>query len=305
MVGLIIFTFIIIHTAPGDPATILAGEYADPDIMQMTRQRYGLDKPIYEQLFLYFGNILQGEFGYSIAYKVPVVPLIAERLPATLLLMITSISIATTIGIVLGVTASRKPYSVKDNVISAGSIVLWAIPLFWLGQIMLIVFSVQLHLFPVQGMYSSTNITDPLQKSLDLLRHLALPALTLASVITALITRMTRTGMLEVLSEDYITLARSKGASERTILFKHGLRNALLPVVTVVGLQFGATFASAVVVETVFGWPGLGRLMISSIFNRDYPTLMGLFIVSGVWIILVNLVTDIMYAVLDPRIRRR
>jgi peptide/nickel transport system permease protein len=219
--------------------------------------------------------------------------------------MITSITIATTVGIVLGVIAARKPYSLQDNVITAGAVMAWAIPLFWLGLIVLIIFSVYLRLFPVQGMYSNYDITDPLLKILDLLHHLALPAATLASVMIAMITRMTRTGMLEVLSEDYITLARSKGASERTILFRHALKNALIPLITIIGFQFGTTFTSAIITETVFGWPGLGRLMISSIFNRDYPVLMALFIISGVWIIAVNLITDIAYAAFDPRIRER
>lgn len=302
ILAVIVLNFVIIHMAPGDPADILAGEMATPEWIEKTRKDFGLDKPLAEQLLIYIGKALQGDLGHSYTFREPVLALIAQRVPATLLLMGTALTIALVMGIVLGVVSSKKPYSLFDNFVTSASLAGYSIPIFWLGQILMLLFVMWLPWFPVGGMTSLRTEYTGILYVADVLRHLFLPALTLSTWYLAIIYRLTRSSMLQVLREDYIVLARSKGLDENSVLFKHALKNGLLPVVTFAGMTIGLMLGGAVLTETVFGWPGLGRLMYTSMFARDYPVLLGMLIFVSGTVILSNLITDIIYALIDPRI---
>lgn len=301
--GVIILNFTLIHLAPGDIALIMAGEDAAPEYIEALRTKFGLDKPIHEQLMIYISNILKGDFGYSFANRQPVVKVILERVPATVLLISCSMLFSISIGILLGVNASKSPYSRADNATTVGSLLGFSIPNFWLGIMLMLVFSLTLGIFPVQGMYTVGVEMSGIERWIDIARHLVLPALVLGTAKTARYARMTRATMLDVLDQDYIITARAKGCNGRLVLFDHALKNALLPVVTMIGLNFGSIITGATLTETVFAWPGIGRLMKDSIFRRDYPVLMGLFIMVSISIIIATILTDILYAYLDPRIR--
>jgi len=301
--GVIILNFTLIHLAPGDIALIMAGEDAAPEYVEALRTKFGLDKPILEQLMIYISNILKGDFGYSFANRQPVVKVILERVPATVLLISCSMLFSISIGILLGVNASKSPYSRADNATTVGSLLGFSIPNFWLGIMLMLVFSLTLGIFPVQGMYTVGVEMSGIERLIDIARHLVLPALVLGTAKTARYARMTRATMLDVLDQDYIITARAKGCNGRLVLFDHALKNALLPVVTMIGLNFGSIITGATLTETVFAWPGIGRLMKDSIFRRDYPVLMGLFIMVSISIIIATILTDILYAYLDPRIR--
>jgi peptide/nickel transport system permease protein len=302
----VVVNFTLIHLAPGDPILALIGEFqASPEFVQSVRQQFGLDRPLPMQLGLYLLNLLRGDFGFSFAFKQPVLLVILERVPATFLLMTAAILYATLCGALFGVISSRRQYSHTDNAFTLLSLIGYSMPVFWLGQILLILFSLQVSLFPAQGMESLRESYTGIARGLDILHHLVLPAFTLGLGYLAVDVRFTRASMIEVMSQDYIRTARAKGLSERMVFYKHGLRNALIPLVTITGLNFGFLLAGAVLTETVFAWPGLGRLMYDSIYTRDYPVLMGMFVVISVAVIVVNLFTDILYSVLDPRIRIR
>lgn len=304
ILGIVVLNFCLIHLAPGDPIISLVGEFqTSEEYIQSVRRQYGLDKPLLVQLFIYMGNVLRGDFGYSFSFKQPVLDVILDRIPATLLLMVVTILFSTILGVILGVVSSRKQYSKTDNLATLISLVGYSIPVFWLGQILLIGFSLKFPLFPAQGMQSLRETYTGIAYAADVLHHLVLPAFALGLSYLAINTRFTRASMLEVLSQDYVRTARAKGLSERKVIYKHALRNALLPLVTLTGLNFGFLLAGAVLTETVFAWPGLGRLMYDSIYTRDYPVLMGMFIFISAMVIVVNLITDIFYSVLDPRIR--
>lgn len=301
--GVIILNFTLIHLAPGDIALIMAGEDAAPEYVEALRTKFGLNKPIHEQLMIYISNILKGDFGYSFANRQPVVEVILERVPATVLLISCSMLFSIPIGILLGVNASKSPYSRADNATTVGSLLGFSIPNFWLGIMLMLVFSLTLGIFPVQGMYTVGVEMSGIERLIDIARHLVLPALVLGTAKTARYARMTRASMLDVLDQDYIITARAKGCNGKLVLFDHALKNALLPVVTMIGLNFGSIITGATLTETVFAWPGIGRLMKDSIFRRDYPVLMGLFIMVSISIIIATILTDILYAYLDPRIR--
>ena len=304
--GIVLLNFIIIHLAPGDPAIILAGEYeTSPEYIEMLREQFGLNKPLYEQFFIYITNIAKGNLGYSLVYKEPVIDLIFQRVPATLLLMSTQLFFAVLLGILLGVSSSILLYTKVDSIITISSLIAYAIPSFWLAQILILLFSIKLGWFPVQGMVSLRTELSGLDYIIDVLYHLILPVVTLGAINTALITRLTRSNMLEILGKDFIITAKAKGLSKFTVIFKHALRNALLPVVTIVGMSVGRMVAGSVIVESVFGWPGVGRLLYDAIGWRDYPLILGIFLIISMGIVTTNLITDILYAYLDPRIRYR
>jgi len=301
--AIIIINFVIIHFAPGDPASRLAGEFADANYLNMIREKFGLNKPLYEQLALYIYNVLRGDFGYSFYYEQPVIKIIESTLPNTLLLMGPSLLMASLVGLFLGVVSSRKPYSVTDNTVTVFSLVGYSLPIFWLGQVLLIAFSLDLGWFPSAGMASVRVDQVGLAYVADVVWHLFLPSVVLVVWQLALLSRLTRASMLEVFREDYIITARAKGLPERTVIYKHALRNALLAVVTVIGVNVQYMFAGAVLTETVFSWPGIGRLFYNAIFARDYPLLMGMFIIISLAVIVSNLIVDLLYGYLDPRIR--
>jgi len=303
--AVITINFIIIHTAPGDPTYILLGETATPEFVQSVKAQFGLDKPLYLQYFYYLSRVVQGDLGFSLLRSQSVSSLIVERLPATLILIVTAMALSTSIGIFLGVTASRKPYSTRDNVATGIALFGVSTPTFWLGQVLLIVFAIYLGFFPTSGMRELRFQLTGLDLALDVGRHLVLPAVTLAAFHLAFVTRLTRASMLEVLSQDYIITARAKGLDDRRVVYGHGLRNALLPITTYVGLSLGLLFGGAIVTETVFGWPGMGSLLYDSLRLRDYPVLLGVFIFISVMVVIADLIVDILYGVLDPRIRGR
>ncbi len=296
--------FVLVRLAPGDPVDFMLGETgASPEFIEQMRKDLGLDQPIYVQYIRYVRDVATGDLGYSYASRAPVFGLILERFPATFLLMITQYIVAIVFGIGLGVLSVRRPNSVFDNTVTVLSLASFAIPAFWLGQMMILVFGYHLDLFPIQGMYDLRAGHRGFAVVLDVAYHMVLPVITLALLSLALIIRLTRGSMLQVIGQEYIKVARAKGLSERVVLLKHALPNALLPVVTVIGMEFPGLIAGAVLTETVFAWPGLGRLTFDAVSGRDYPLLMGMFIFISGLVIIGNLLTDIVYAVLDPRIR--
>ncbi|SLN24160.1 ABC transporter permease [Oceanibacterium hippocampi] len=304
VIAIACINFLILHIAPGDAVDIMAGEAGagDPEYMEALRKSFGLDQPVHIQLFHYLWNLFQFNLGYSFHYGIPVSELIFDKLPATLLLMVASLLIALLGGIVLGVTASRRPGSIYDTTISLVSLLGYATPLFWLGLMLIVVFSLKLGLLPSNGMYTIGKNYSVWGAALDVLHHLILPAVTLALFFMATYTRIMRAQMLQVFGQEFVRTARSKGISERRVVYRHVLRNAVLPLVSLFGVQVGGVLGGAVVVEVVFGWPGLGRLAFDSIFQRDFNLLMGILFFSSVLVVIVNLLVDFLYALLDPRI---
>jgi peptide/nickel transport system permease protein len=302
VVGIVLIAFLVIHTAPGDPVLALAGEHGDAAYYAFIRAKFGLDRPLPEQLVVYLTSVGRGDLGLSFVHGRPVVDIIVERLPATLLLIMTALVLSTTIGIALGVLAARRAGRPADLALRTGALLAHATPSFWLAQMVAITLALGTGWFPVQGLTDARRALIGWRYALDIAHHLVLPALVLAAGELALTTRLTRTGVLEALATDYARTARAKGLPERGVV-RHALRNALLPLVTVVGSRAGMVVTGAVLVETVFAWPGLGQLLLSSIQTRDVPVLLGLFLLASTTVIVANLVTDLAYAWLDPRIR--
>lgn len=304
--GVVLAVFVMVRLAPGDPVATLIGEApATPEYVAELREYLGIDRPLHEQFFLYIGNLLQGDFGASYYYSADVLDLILARLPPTLLLMLTSLTIATVIGVILGVAAAARVNSPLDAGANVFSVVGYSLPVFWLGELTLLVFALHLNWFPSGGMSSVRESPEGIFALLDNLRHLALPALVLATRYIAIDFRLTRSEVLEVMSQDYILWARAKGLPGRLVMFRHALRNALLPVVTITGLNVGFALSGAVLTEVVFSWPGLGRLTLDAITHRDYPVLTGIFLFVTLGVVVINFLTDILYAAIDPRIRLR
>jgi peptide/nickel transport system permease protein len=299
----IIITFLLVHLAPGDPTYILAGQVNDPEFIKAVRHRFGLDKPLYVQLLIYIENVLKGDLGYSYFRSESVSSLILSRIPATFLLILTAMFIVSLVGVFLGTIAAAKRGWI-DAIISVLSLIGVSIPYFWLGLLMLIIFSLNLNLFPTGGMTSLTTTYQGIYYYLDILYHLFLPATTLAIFNIAYVTRVTRGNVLEVLTQDFIITARSKGLPERRVIFRHALRNALIPVVTFIGFNTGVLLVGAILTETIFSWPGMGLLLYNSLQLRDYPVMLGIFIYGALIIIIINLIVDILYNILDPRIRK-
>lgn len=303
VLGILVITFALIHLAPGDPLIFLAGEGGNAAFYAEMRARYGLDQPIIAQFGHYLATTLHGDFGYSFAYQQPVFRVILSRLPATLLLMGTALVLSTTIGLLMGIVAAIRPHSALDHGIAAFTLTAYAMPVFWLGQLLVLLFAVRLNLLPVQGMITVREGYTGIHHVLDVIRHLTLPALTLALPQLALTARLTRTSVREALAEDFISVARAKGLAERAVLWRHALRNALLPIVTVTGGHISVVLTGAALTETIFAWPGLGRLLLDAALKRDYPLLMAIFLLVSATVIVVNLITDLVYTLLDPRVR--
>ncbi|MBK0399521.1 ABC transporter permease [Limibaculum sp. M0105] len=304
LLAIIIINFLLLKLAPGDAADVLAGEAgsATPEYMAELRAKFGLDKPVPVQLAQYVGRVLMLDFGYSFRHDMPVAQLVIDRLGPTLILMVTTILLAVGFGILLGLLAATGLNTWRDNVISILALVSYATPLFWVGLMLIVVFSINLGWFPTSGMETIAAFHTGWARVLDIAHHLVLPAITLSLFYLALYTRLMRASMLEQAGMDYVITARAKGLSERRITFRHVLRNALLPVVTMAGVQVSSLIGGSVIVETVFGWPGLGQLAFESLFARDLNLLMGIFFLSAVLVLIVNLIVDILYTLLDPRI---
>jgi peptide/nickel transport system permease protein len=305
VLAVVVLNFVLVHAAPGDPVETIAGASGgmSPELMAQLRTQYGLDKSLPVQLGVYLGKVVSGDLGYSYFFNTPVVSMIAERVPATLLLVISAVLLAFVVGTTLGVLSSRKPNGVLSQFITVLSMVGFAAPVFWMGIMLVILFASVIPILPVSGMRSVDASGGGFKDVLDVLHHLVLPTVTLALVYLAQYSRLARSSMLDVLGSDFIRTARAKGLAERVVMYKHALRNALLPVVTVLGLQFGNVMAGAILVETVFNWPGLGRLAFDSVLRRDYPTILGVLLFSSIVVIVMNILTDLAYRLIDPRIK--
>jgi peptide/nickel transport system permease protein len=303
--AIFIVTFAVIHLAPGDPVTAIASGNGDQAYFEFMRSKYGLDRPLLEQFGTYVGNVFQGDLGVSFGQGRRVSGLIAERLPATLLLMGSALVVSSVGGVLLGLLAARRPFGVLDLGMSTAALVGYALPVFWLAQLALLTVAFETGWFPIQGMTDARAGNTGLAAMVDVAHHLALPALVLAASEVALVARMTRTGLIQQQGEDYMRTARGKGLSPAGCTTRHALPNALLPVVTVIGSRVGTLFSGAVLVETVFGWPGLGRLHLDAAGTRDHPILLGLVLLVAFSVVLANLLTDLAYALIDPRIRYR
>ncbi|MFO7952262.1 MAG: ABC transporter permease [Bacillota bacterium] len=288
LIGVSILVFSIVRFIPGDPARIIAGVHASESYVERVRSELLLDQPVHIQYYAYMSNVLQGDMGRSAYTRRPVAVELYERFPNTLILTVAAMGIATIFGMSAGIISATRRYSLFDNFTMLFALAGIAIPVFWLGLMLQLLFSVYLGWLPSSGMGTWW--------------HLILPAMTLGLATTALIARITRSSMLDVLGQDYISTARSKGLVERVVIYKHALKNALIPVVTVMGLQFGILLGGAVLTESVFSWPGVGRLLVDSILTRDYPVVQGAVLVLALFFVLINLVVDIIYALLDPRI---
>jgi peptide/nickel transport system permease protein len=305
VLGVVVLNFLLLQLAPGDAATVLAGEAggAPAEYVQALRQRFGLDKPVPVQLALYVKNILALDLGYSFRNQSPVLPLILARLSATLLLMGTTLVLSLGIGVLLGLMAAVWVRSWKDHVISVVAIIAYAMPLFWIGLMLILLFAIKLDWLPTSGMEDAAAFYEGWERVVDIAQHLILPAVTLSLFYMAFYARLMRATMLEQRGLDYVTTARAKGLTERQITLRHVVRNALMPVVTVAGVQVGGLLGGSVVVESVFAWPGLGQLAFQALFARDLNLLLGIFFISSCLVVVINIVVDVVYVLLDPRVR--
>lgn len=304
---ILVLNFALLHLAPGDAADVLAGEAgsATPEYMAKLRHSFGLDRPLHVQLGAYLKNTLTLDLGYSFRHSMPVSELIASRLGPTVLLMFTVFVLSVGFGVVLGAIAARNLNRFTDNLLSLLAIVAYATPVFWSGLMAIVVFSIKLGWFPTSGMEQVAAFYTGWNRVVDIARHLVLPAVTLSLFYIALYTRLMRASVLDQYAMDYVITARAKGLTEGQIARRHVLRNAALPVLTMAGVQFGALFGGAVVIETVFGWPGLGLLAYESLFARDINLLLGIFFISACLVVVVNLLVDLAYSLFDPRIELR
>ncbi len=304
LLGIVVLNFCLIHAAPGDPAAVMAGEAgaADEIFLQQLREKFGLDQPFHVQLWNYVSGVLQFDLGYSYRQEAPVLELILDRLPATLLLTGSAFFISIGLGILAGAMAAVRVGSWADTAITTLALLFYATPLFWVALMGILLFSVQLGWLPAFGMETVGGGYTGFARWLDIAHHLILPALTLGLFFTAIYTRMARASMLETSGEDFVKTARAKGLTEGKITRRHVMRNAMLPVVTLAGLQAGQIVGGAVLTETVFAWPGIGRLMFDALLQRDYNLLLGVFLISSAMVLLFNLITDLIYLLVDPRI---
>lgn len=304
VLAIVVLDFLLIHMAPGDPAAVMAGESGatDDTFLLQLREKFGLDKPLLTQLGLYLWGVVRLDLGYSYRQQMPVLDLILDRLPATLLLTGTAFVFSLVVGVAMGAFAAANKGRPLDRLITTVSLMFYATPLFWMALMSVLVFSVWLQWLPDFGYETVGGHASTLDRVFDIAQHLVLPGVTLGLFFTAVYVRMTRSAMIEVNRQDFVKTARAKGLKESTILRRHVLRNAVLPVVTLAGLQAGQMVGGAVMTETVFAWPGIGRLMYEALIQRDYNLLLGVFLVSASMVIVFNILTDLVYRLIDPRI---
>jgi len=302
--AVVTLTFVLIRLAPGDPAYILAGDAPSEEFLAQVRHTYGLDQSMWNQYIAFLSKAVFGDFGTSIFYKKPVFEIILDRFPATLLLTCASMTVASVLGVAFGVLAASRPGSRTDTGITVLSLVGYSIPTFWIGQLLILAFTLQFKWLPGGGMVSPRRNYEGLAWWSDVALHLILPAAAMALFLLTMIARFTRTAMVDALGRDFVTVAKAKGASERRVLWAHAFRVAVTTTITVMGLEFGAVLVGAVLVETIFSWPGVGRLFYDAISKRDFPLLTGSFIFTAVIVVMVNALTDIACAALDPRLRK-
>ena len=305
--GILTITFFISHLAPGDPMDMYLEEQrqrqVDPEIIELLRQKYGLDLPIHVQYVKWLGNVIKGDFGESFRYRRPVLDLIAERIPYTLQLTLLALLFSTSLGIIIGIVSAVKQYSALDKSITLGSLVIYSIPGFWMALMLVLVFSVYLGWLPTSQTRSMDYEFFSLgEKILDRLWHLILPVFVLGIGSAAHKARYVRNRLLEVLNEEYILSARARGLKEKMVIFKHALRNAMIPLVTILGLHLPALLSGSVLIESIFAWPGMGTLAVGAVGGRDYPVMMAALMISAVLTIVGSLLADITYVALDPRV---
>jgi len=309
LLAVVVLNFLLIAFTPGDPITLLVGDFpAPPEYLAQMRREYGLDQPLWVQLLRYLGKVAVGDFGFSFANQQPVAALIFDRLGATLELTLTALLFASVVGIAFGVIAARsasaRRHGVADSVIQGAASAGYAVPDFWLGQILILVFAIGLGWLPSQGNAPVRGSAPGWAGWVAHLPYLVLPAFALSLRYLTLITRITRAAMLEVMGADYILAARARGASEWTVLVVHALRNAAAPVLAVIGYNVGFVLAGSALIEAVFAWPGIGRLLFESISKRDYPVMLAILLMVSATVVIANLVTDIVHRMIDPRIER-
>jgi peptide/nickel transport system permease protein len=319
LIGVAVIAFSLIHLAPGDPARTIAGEHASEKTITALREKYGLDKPLHVQFWIWFKQVLRGDFGRSIVSNEYVAREILDRFPNTVELTLFSMLIAIVVGFIAGVVSASKQYSVLDYTTMGVALFGVSMPVFWLGIMLMMIFGVFFRVLPiggridamvpfqrVTGLYIIDSIIKGNWAALgSTLKYLILPSVALATIPMATIARVTRSSMLEVLRQDYIRTERAKGLSERVVIYKHAVRNAMLPVITVIGLNFGLLLAGALLTETVFAWPGIGRYVVKAVQMRDYPVVQGCVLFFSFMFVVVNLITDLLYVLIDPRIKYR
>ncbi len=305
LLAVIVFNYILLSLVPGDIAETLAGEAggASAEVMAEIRRSYGLDQPFYIQLLTYVGKVVQGDLGSSFYFNMPVADLILDRVGPTLLLVVTALLLAIFIGTLFGVIAAQKPNGLFSHFITILALVGFSAPVFWTAFLLIVLFVSWLGIMPLSGLAEPTTPKGTIEYYLDVLHHLFLPVLSLATIYLAQYSRLARASMMDILGSDFIRTARAKGLKQRVVIYKHALRNAVIPVITIAGLQFSHIFSGAVVIETVFTWPGLGTLAFDSILRGDTPTIMGILFFSAMVVIVFNLLTDLAYRIVDPRIR--
>ncbi len=317
IVGVSVLVFMLLHLIPGDPATTILGERATEENVAALRERLGLNRPLYQQYFIWVGNMLQGDLGNTVRGNIPVADEIISRFPATIELAVSALVIAVIVGVPIGILSAIKRNSIIDTASMFGALFGVSIPIFVLGLLLIFLLGVELDLLPFVGRLSigvriervtglhtvDALISGNLSALKDALEHLILPAVTLATIPLAIIARITRSAMLEVLNQDYIRTARAKGLRGRSVIMHHAFRNAMLPVVTIIGLQLGRLLSGAVLTETIYSWPGVGKWLFDSIIARDYPIVQSMTLVIALIFIAVNLIVDLLYALIDPRIR--
>ena len=317
MLGVSIIAFSLIHLAPGDPARTMLGERATQEQLNEIREKYGLDKPLYVQYGIWLNGVLHGDLGRSITTHEEVAKEIGDRFPNTMELAIAAMIFAIIVGVFAGIISATKQYSITDYTCMGVALFGISMPVFWLGIMLMMIFGVFLGWLPIGGridllipfqrvtgfMVFDSIITGNFPALISVLRHLILPAIALGTIPMAMIARVSRSSMLEVLRQDFIRTERAKGLSERMVIYKHAVRNAMVPVVTVIGLNFGLLLAGAILTETVFSWPGIGRLVVNAVYERDYPLVVGCILVFAIVFVIVNLITDILYTRIDPRIQ--
>jgi peptide/nickel transport system permease protein len=317
LLGVSIIVFFMVRAIPGDPAQILLGQQATNEQVQQLRANMGLDRPVVVQYAVFLRDAVTGDLGDSIVTGRPVTTELLVRFPATLELTVFAMFIAIAVGVPVGVISAVRQYSLLDKLTSVLALTGISIPIFWLAMVLILIFGVRLELLPFPGRLSSgvsiqaytglvlvdSLLTGNFGAFWDGFKHLIMPALALGTIPMAVITRMTRSSMLEVMGEDYVRTARAKGVVPRRVVFKHALRNAMLPTITVIGLQVGLLMGGAIVTETIFSWPGVGQIAYESIYRRDYAMIQGVVLYGALLFVLVNLVVDVLYAVLDPRVR--
>jgi len=317
LLGVSVVVFLVVRLTPGDPAKVMAGEHASPEFIEAIRVKWGLDRPLYAQYFIWLRSVLQGDFGTSIATHTPVLEELLQRFPATLELSLFAMTFAVLVGMTAGIISAVRQHSIFDYLAMTGALIGVSMPIFWLGLMLMFFFGLYLDLLPISGRLdpeislrtiTGLYLVDALitrngRAFWNALSHLVLPGVALGTIPMALIARMTRSSMLEVIRQDFIRTERAKGLPERRVIYRHALRNALIPIVTVIGMEFGLLLGGAILTETIFAWPGLGRYTVDAVYARDYPAIQGSVLFIAFIFVVVNLITDILYAFINPRIR--